>query len=312
MKSLSATAVLMGDNPVAVEDAIIVAAGIGSRMLPATAIIAKEVLPLVDVPSLYHLCWEAIHAGATRLHLVISESKTGLIAKLRSDDAYIEMLAKSRPDLPKIALQAIPDDVELHSHIQHHPLGMADAVHQALKHIEGAALVLLGDNLLMDVHPSSNDIGIANASTASKRLVEAFQRTNRPISGLRSVPDSQISKYGVVEMEGERVIAIIEKPVLSEAPSNKVLCGRYLFTGDACTLLQGKINVESHGELQSIALFHYWMSESGGFIGVDLDDCQWYDSGTPMAWLQAQIDHALRRDDMSVVLREWLEERLNL
>jgi len=294
-----------------VGDAVIVAGGIGSRMLPASAMVAKEALPLVDVPILNHLCWEAIRAGANRLHLVISEHKAGLELKLKPDEEEIRALQEARPDLPERAFKAIPDGIEILTHFQYVPLGMADAVLQALRSFDGPALVLLGDNLLMDSHPSVKNIGIENASTASLRLVEAFSRTGRPVAGLWSVAESEVSKYGVVAQDGERITEIVEKPDEGSAPSRKVLCGRYLFSAEAKDLLENECNVEKFGELQSIALFHHWMKHDGGFIGVDLDDCQWYDSGRPETWLQAQVDHALRRDDISESMREWLQDRLN-
>ncbi len=310
MKSLAVSRGVKGDDEV-VENAVIVAGGIGSRMLPASAMVAKEALPLIDVPILNHLCWEAIRAGASRLHLVISERKAGLERKLMPSEEEIRSLQEARPDLPQRAFKAIPDGIEIFTHFQYVPLGMADAVLQALRSIDGPALVLLGDNLLMDSHPGVKNIGIENASTASLRLVEAFSRTGRPVAGLWSVKEEDVSKYGVVAQDGERICEIIEKPDMGLAPSRKVLCGRYLFSADARELLENEYGVEKFGELQSIALFHHWMKHEGGFIGVDLDDCQWYDSGRPETWLQAQIDHALRRDDLSETMREWLQERLN-
>ena len=88
-----------------------------------------------------------------------------------------------------------------------------------------------------------------------------------------------------------------------------MLCGRYVFTADTSALLE-VYNVETHGELQSIALQQHWMA-NGGMFGVELDGYQWYDSGKPLPWLKAQVDHALRRGDLEPEFREWLIERLN-
>ena len=87
-----------------------------------------------------------------------------------------------------------------------------------------------------------------------------------------------------------------------------MLCGRYVFTSDASDLLD-HYDVETHGELQSIALQQHWM-KNDGMYGVVLDGYQWYDSGKPLPWLKAQVDHALRREDMSDAFRAWLIERL--
>ena len=109
-------------------------------------------------------------------------------------------------------------------------------------------------------------------------------------------------------MAEDKVTDIVEKPPRDMAPSNLVLCGRYLFTADTESLLQ-KYDFETHGELQSIAVQRHWM-QNDGLVGVELDGFQWYDSGSPLPWLKSQIDHALRRDDLAEDLRRWLEDRL--
>ena len=144
------------------------------------------------------------------------------------------------------------------------------------------------------------------ASNASKILVEAYEKTSLPCVGLAAVEDPE--NYGVVSMEGHFIKDIIEKPNREAAPSNLVLCGRYLFTEDTAHLLS-KYTYEEYGELQSIALQKHWM-ENKGLIGVELEGFQWYDSGAPLPWLKSQIDYALRREDMSDEIRDWLKDRL--
>ena len=109
-------------------------------------------------------------------------------------------------------------------------------------------------------------------------------------------------------MDGQFVKEIVEKPNRANAPSNLVLCGRYLFTADTADLLS-KYSFEEYGELQSIALQRHWM-DNEGLVGVELEGFQWYDSGAPLPWLKSQIDYALRREDMGDEIRGWLEDRL--
>ena len=137
-------------------------------------------------------------------------------------------------------------------------------------------------------------------------MVDAYEKTSLPCVGLAAVEDPE--NYGVVSMNGHLVKEIIEKPIRENAPSNLVLCGRYLFTEDTSDLLS-KYNFEEYGELQSIAVQKHWM-ENKGLVGVELKGFQWYDSGAPLPWLKSQIDYALRREDMRDEIREWLEERL--
>ena len=284
----------------AVQDALLVAGGLGTRMLPTSASVPKEALPLVDVPALVHLAREAVAAGAQRLHIISSPRKD--MNALLGDHAWLQ---EKRPDLDPQLLSPF-SDVEVHIHIQHEPLGLGNAIESALGDIKGPFLVLLGDNILLDQHSSSQEF---TPSNASKKLVENFEKNGLPCVGLLAVQPEEVSNYGVVRQEGEKILEIIEKPTQEQAPSNLVLCGRYLFTSDAKNLLR-HYDVETYGELQSIALQQHWM-KNDGLLGVELTNFQWYDSGKPLPWLQAQVDHALRRNDLSTAFRAWLRERLD-
>ena len=281
----------------AVEDAVLVAGGMGSRMLPASAAIAKEALPLVDIPALSHLAREAVAAGAKRIHIITSPKKD--LSQLLKDNSWLH---DTRPDLSAELLSPF-NDVEVLVHVQEVPKGFGDALSCALHAIDGPFMVLLGDNILLD---SFNSTSNYIPSSASKKLVEAYLRTGLPCVGLAAVNDPE--NYGVVSMDGELVKDIIEKPRREDAPSNLVLCGRYVFTSDTSKLLS-MYDYEQYGELQSIAIQQHWM-QNEGLVGVELKGFQWYDSGAPLPWLKGQIDYALRRGDMSDELRSWLTDRL--
>lgn len=281
----------------AVEDAVIVAGGIGSRMLPASAAIAKEMLPLVDIPAISHLAREAIFAGAKRLHIITSPTKD--FSNIIGGSKWA---LENRPDIDKALLSPFME-VEVFVHVQEIPRGFGDALNCALDSISGPFMVLLGDNILLDNFSSKSNY---QPSSASKILVEEFTKTSLPCVGLAAVSDPE--NYGVVSMEGNLVMEIIEKPTRETAPSNLVLCGRYVFTEDTSKLLS-LYNFEEYGELQSIAVQKHWM-ENKGLVGVELKDFQWYDSGAPLSWLKSQIDYALRREDTSEEIRKWIEDRL--
>ena len=284
----------------AIQDALLVAGGLGTRMLPTSASVPKEALPLVDVPALVHLAREAKAAGVQRLHIVTSPRKD--LSNLLADHTW---LSDKRPDLDSTLLAPFAD-VEVHIHVQKHPLGLGNAIQSALHAIDGPFLVLLGDNLLIDTHSTLEDFVPSQASAA---LVASFEQHGRPCAALLPVEADEVCNYGVVRLEDSKIIEIVEKPKVGQAPSNLVLCGRYVFTADTSALLE-VYNVETHGELQSIALQQHWMA-NGGMFGVELDGYQWYDSGKPLPWLKAQVDHALRRGDLEPEFREWLIERLN-
>jgi len=284
-----------------VEDALIVAGGLGTRMYPVSAFLSKESLPLVDIPVLIHLAHEAKAAGVKRIHIISSPNKD--LSPLLKD---ISELHSNRPELDAKLFSSF-NDVEVKVHLQKQQLGLGDAISCALNDIEGPFLVLLGDNVIIDNHSSTKDFIPSNAS---KLLVECFQENNLPCGAILPVNDEEVSNYGVVELEGNFVRNVVEKPKLEDAPSNLVLCGRYVFTHDAKDLLRTVYTVEKFGELQSIELQKHWM-HGIGFLGIKLEGYSWYDSGNPYSWLQAQVDHALQRPDIGKNFRIWLESRLN-
>ena len=282
-----------------VRDAVLIAAGLGTRMFPASAFTPKESLPLLDVPLLVHLVMEAKAAGIQRLHVVTSPSK--------SFDAVLE----DRSELHALQDHLDPSlfnataGLEVHVHLQQQPKGVGNAMEAALHAVSGPFLVMLGDNLLMDVHSTAEAY---EASQASKRLIDAFAKTGEATVGLMEVESEDVSKYGIVALEGQRIVDMVEKPSPEQAPSRLAMCGRYVFPADSSDLL-ATYTYESHGELQSIAMQEHWM-RAGRLHGVVLEGTQWYDSGAPLLWLQAQVDHALRRDDLAEPFARWLRQRL--
>ena len=113
----------------------------------------------------------------------------------------------------------------------------------------------------------------------------------------------------MVSLSGDKIVSIVEKPKIEAAPSNFVLCGRYIFTEDTKNLLENIFPVEQFGEMQSIELQKYWMQKNQ-LSFVDLSEYSWYDSGNPLSWIKSQVDYALRRADLAPTLREWLTSRL--
>ena len=283
-----------------VRDAVVVAAGLGTRMFPTSAFLPKETLPLVDVPLLTHLILEAKEAGIERLHIVTSRVKSfDDLLTSRSDRHAM------RPE-PDGTLFSATNGLDVHVHYQEEPKGVANAIEAALHVVDGPFLVMLGDNLLMDVHATTRSM---IPSSVSKRLVDAYAQHGGATVALMEVGEDEVQHYGVVALEGDRITAMVEKPEPKDAPSRLAMCGRYVFPATTQALLQ-TYTYEQHGDLQSIALQQHWMDE-GALYGMVLEDTQWYDSGAPLLWLQAQVDHALRRSDYSEPFADWLRQRLD-
>ena len=289
-----------------VNDAVILAAGMGTRMLPASLISPKEALPLVDTPIINHLIWESMKAGVKRIHVVLSEEKYEIMKKFFSDDEIYGN--EIRPELPRISLKLGAEGVEIFARIQRNPGGVADAIKTSVDYIDGPFIVLLGDMLMMENHPSLDSSGPDSASSASAMLVSEYHKYGLPCVGMKSVKSEDLANYGVLDIKDGAIVGIVEKPNSKNAPSNWVLCGRYLFPEEMADILN-LYPVEEFGELQSIRILeHFALSE--GLRGVSLDSMSMYDSGDPVSWLKAQIDHSLRRSDMSDEIEEWIRGRI--
>ena len=290
-----------------VKDAVILAGGSGTRMLPASLFFPKETMPLVDTPIINHLIWEAIKAGVSRIHLVLSKRKYEALSDfiinggLHGDEV--------RPDLPRESLRLGFEGVEIIPHIQPSPGGVADAISCSIDSIKGPFLVLLGDMLIVEEHSGPLHSGPNYASSASSKLVSMFSRSGLPVVGVYPVEGEEISNYGVVEISNEKVKGIVEKPDIEFAPSEYVLCGRYIFPDNTKEVLE-MYPVSDFGDLQSIAVLNHFI-DNGGLSSVKLDNFSMYDSGNPLSWLKSQIDHALQREDLSKSLGLWLKEKLN-
>ena len=168
----------------AVEDAVIVAGGIGSRMLPASAAIAKEMLPLVDIPAVTHLAREAINAGAKRIHIITSPTKD--FTSILSDNSWA---ATKRSDVDEELLSPF-NGVEIEVHVQEVPKGFGDALNCALHSIQGHFWVLL-ETISSD---SYSGVSGYKASNASKLPVEEFSKTSLPCVGLAAVEDPKTTE----------------------------------------------------------------------------------------------------------------------
>lgn len=280
-------------------DAVIVAAGMGTRMLPLSGYVAKEMLPLVDVPVMHHLILEARAAGCNRIHIITSPAKD-FSPILENMNAKFPSFSNDQSLLNPIG------DAEYFVHYQHEQLGLAHAISMASSSISGPFLVLLGDNILTSNHAALSSF---EPSTVSKELVSLYLETGCACGSVYDVGYESVNQYGIVSLDGNQVQSIIEKPNQEDAPSTLAFCGRYIFTEDFSTLLN-QYSAEDHGELQSIAILEHWMNKGNLRAHVLDSTVSWYDSGMPFVWLTSQIDHALRRPEYGEELTAWLRQRL--
>ena len=281
----------------AVRTAVIPAAGFGTRFLPITKAVPKEMLPLVDRPILQYAVEEALGAGIDRIILVTSRGKA------MSED-YFDLTpelergleAKESPRLEELRhISRMADVIAVR---QREPLGLGHAVLTARRAVgDEPFVVMLADDV------------IHGSPSATQQLLEVFDRDGSVLA-VEEVPTERISAYGVVGGEALtpdlwRVNQIIEKPPADQAPSNMGVVGRYVFTPAIFDCLE-QITTGAIGELQltdAIALLAAQEPVYAyRFAGTR------YDCGTPLGLMKASVELALGRSEFTVELRAWLKE----
>ncbi|MFJ4655095.1 UTP--glucose-1-phosphate uridylyltransferase [Nocardia sp. NPDC088792] len=293
--------------------AVVPAAGLGTRFLPATKTVAKELLPVVDTPGIELVAEEAAAAGADRMIIVASPGKQGLAAHFTEDAALESVLAqRGKFDLLEKVRRA-PKLLEVETAVQQQPLGLGHAVLQAeslLAADETAVAVLLPDDLVLP-----------------HGALEVMARVRRERGGsvlcAIDVPADEVSAYGVFDVapvadSGDpddpadpdvlRVNGMVEKPAVSEAPSTFAAAGRYLLDRAIFDALR-RITPGAGGELQLTDAVALLIAE-GHPVHVVVHRGTRHDIGTPLGYLRAAVDFALEREEYAAPMRSWLRTRL--
>ena len=289
--------------------AIVPAAGLGTRFLPATKTVPKELLPVVDTPGIELVAAEAAEAGAERLVIITSEGKDGVVAHF-VEDLVLEGTLEARGKKAMLAkVRRAPELIKVESVVQAEPLGLGHAiscVEPTLSPDEDAVAVLLPDDLVLPT-------GVLE--TMSK--VRA-RRGGTVLCAIEVTPE-EVSAYGVFDVESlpdsdnpdvMRVKGMVEKPKTQDAPSMYAAAGRYVLDRAVFDALR-RIDRGAGGEVQltdAIAL----MIAEGHPVHVVVHRGSRHDLGNPGGYLKAAVDFALDRDDYGPELRRWLVARLGL
>ncbi|MBY0288118.1 MAG: UTP--glucose-1-phosphate uridylyltransferase [Mycobacteriaceae bacterium] len=289
--------------------AVVPAAGLGTRFLPATKTVPKELLPVVDTPGIELVAAEAAEAGAERLVIVTSEGKDGVVAHF-VEDLVLEGTLEARGKhvmLEKVRRATALIKVE--SVVQAQPLGLGHAVgcvESVLTDDDDAIAVLLPDDLVLPT-------GVLE--TMSK--VRA-KRGGSVLCAIE-VPNDEISAYGVFDVEPVtdtnnpnvmRVKGMFEKPKPEDAPSPYAAAGRYVLDRAIFGALK-RVPRGAGGEIQLTDAIALLINE-GHPVHVVVHRGSRHDLGNPGGYLKAAVDFALERDDYGPELRRWLVERLGL
>jgi UTP--glucose-1-phosphate uridylyltransferase len=283
----------------AVRKAVIPAAGLGTRFLPVTKSLPKEMLPIVDKPSIQYVVEEAVAAGIEDVLLITSRGKASLADYFdRAPELEEHLAAVGKLDELE-GIRAIAEMAHVHYVRQQEPKGLGHAVGVAQEHVgDEPFAVLLGDDIM---HERS---GVLTG------MLGAFDRYGASVVALKRVPPAEISSYGscrVTQVEPGLVqlLEVVEKPSPEEAPSDLALIGRYVFTPEIFEAIQG-VKPGKGGELQltdAIGL----LLETQTVFGYTFD---WgrYDAGNRLDYLRANIELALERPDLGPGLRRLLAD----
>lgn len=281
--------------------AVIPAAGMGTRFLPATKAVPKELMPIFDTPALQLVMDEAIGAGCDHIVVVSSKAKSGIEAYLApSPDVVKRVRDSGRTELAD-RLSLIGTDVKISVAYQDVPRGLGHAVACARQAVGNESFaVLLPDELMGD-------------ASLLKQMSRMHDAGGKHVVGLKQVPMSEVSAYGCVATTGEpgrdgvvTIAGVVEKPAINEAPSDLILIGRYVFGTDMFDMLDTLAPAKGGEILLTDALL--LAANNGNLLGV-VSDIERHDTGTPMGWLQAVIEIALKRNDVGAELSTWLESR---
>jgi len=280
-----------------VTKAVIPAAGLGTRFLPATKAQPKEMLPVVDKPAIQYVVEEAVAAGIDDILIITGRNKRSLEDHFdRNFELEYQLEAKGKTgDLAEVV--ELAELADIHFVRQGEPLGLGHAVSVARKHVgDNPFVVMLGDDIMDD------------QSVVLEEMIKAYVEHDSSVVALMEVPKDQISAYGcagVDERDGSlcRINEIVEKPDPAVAPSNLGVMGRYLFSPAIFDLLDD-VQPGVGGEIQLTDAIAKLL-ETDTVYGYVFSEGR-FDIGKKIDYLRATVELALRRDDLGPEFREFL------
>lgn len=269
--------------------AVIPAAGFGTRFLPATKAIPKEMLPIIDKPTIQYIAEEAIESGITDLLIIVSRSKDAIVNHF--DKAFeLEAILErdSKAEMLK-AVRDVSDKINVHFIRQQEQKGLGHAVLHAKTFAGNEPFaVMLGDDV------------VANDKPCLKQLTEQFEKVNASILGVQKVGMEHVSKYGIVDaqkVDGRlyKMKGMIEKPSPEKAPSDIAALGRYILTPAIFDCLE-RTPKGAGGEIQLTDAI-VMLNETEDVYAYDFEGKR-YDIGNKQGFLQATVEFALAREDL--------------
>ena len=284
-----------------INKAVFPVAGLGTRTLPATKVLAKEMLTLVDRPIIQYAVEEALSAGITELIFVTAENKQLIREHFRPNlELEQELARRGKQELLERVRNILPPGIACHYVIQHEPLGLGHAVLCARSLVgDEPFAVLLPDDLVH--HPET---------TCLQQLLGIYRDRNASVVAVENVDREQVSRYGIVETAAApdgavRIKSIVEKPAPDEAPSTLAVVGRYLFTPAIMPLLATTPRGAGN-EIQLTDAIATLLTLEDAYL------CEFqgqrYDCGSTLGYMQASVEYALRHEAIGMEFTSYLDE----
>jgi len=284
-----------------IRKAVIPAAGYGTRFLPATKATPKEMLPIVDKPTIQYIVEEALASGIEDILIVSGHGKRAIEDHFDSaPELEAQLKKKGKADLLKLVQETA--DINVHYIRQRYMRGLGDAILCAKAFMgDEPFAVLLGDDVVY--HPEK---------PALQQLIDIYNETGGSVLGCQQVPEDKVSSYGIVSGEPAlgndrllRVNDMVEKPDVQDAPSRFAVLGRYIIKPEIFSIL-ANTQPGKGGEIQLTDALKV-LAKNDAVYAYDFEG-QRYDLGDKLGFLKATVEFALRRDDLGAPFRAYLKE----
>ena len=284
-----------------VRKAVIPAAGLGTRFLPATKAQAKEMLPIVDKPTIQYIIEEAVEAGIEEILIITGRNKKAIEDHFdKSVELELALKEKGETELLRM-VEDISNLAEIHYIRQKEAKGLGHAVYCARSFVGNEPFaVLLGDDVMAAEVP------------VIKQMMDIFEEKGNPVLGVQEVPEDRVSSYGIVKYSQQEdnlflVEDLVEKPALEEAPSNLAILGRYIITPDIFPILE-RTKPGRNNEIQLTDALKELAQNDPIYAYVFAG--KRYDVGNKLGFLQATVEFALDREDLGAEFKDYLTELL--
>lgn len=282
-----------------VRKAIIPAAGLGTRFLPATKALAKEMMPIVDKPTIQFIVEEAHKSGIEDILIVTGKNKRSIEDHFDSNPELEQALEeKQKTEMLKMVQDITDMGANIYFTRQSHPNGLGDAVYQAKTFVgDEPFVIMLGDDVMQDEVP------------LTKQLIDRYDKTHASTLAVMKVPHEEVSKYGVIDPKSEtetglyNVKAFVEKPAVEDAPSDLAIIGRYLLTPEIFDLLE-KQTPGAGNEIQLTDAIDA-MNKTQRVFAHEFKGSR-YDVGNKFGYLQTSIEYGLTHPETSADLKNYI------